>query len=336
MSTGHRRLAATLLLTACASASTAPIPSTPAESFDRVWSSFDRTYPYFGLKSVDWIAAKQQYRDRAGAVSSTEALNPILVEMLAPLRDVHVSLRGPNGATIPTFRPTHASNFDRDRWLFTTSQAQYVQRRPNLGSARIGGVPYIAIGSWNSSQFTVSDLDAVLEPFRSDSVLIVDVRMNGGGNDQLALDFAGRFVDAPMMSEQYRYRTGPGYNDLGRLSSRIVTPRGPWTFRGRVYVLIGRSVFSSNESFVAAMRVAPRTTLVGDTTGGGTANPEQVTYAPGWTVSVSRWYATLPDGQPIEGRGIAPDVYLPMISGSPGDPIIAATLALIAQSTQNR
>jgi hypothetical protein len=336
MATGRRRLAATLLLTACAGASTAPIPSTPAESFDRVWSSFDRTYPYFGLKGVDWAAAKQQYRDRASAATSTTALNPILVEMLAPLRDVHVSLRGPNGVMIPTFRSTHASNFDRDRWLLTTSQSQYVQRRPNLGSARIGGIPYIAIGSWNSAQFAVSDLDAVLEPFRSDSVLIVDVRMNGGGNDQLALAFAGRFVETPTMSEQYRYRTGPGYNDLGRLSSRIVTPRGPWTFRGRVYVLIGRSVFSSNESFVAAMRVAPRTSLVGDTTGGGTANPEEVAYAPGWTVSVSRWYATLPDGQPIEGRGIAPDVYVPMTSGSSGDPIIAATLALIASPARDR
>jgi carboxyl-terminal processing protease len=330
----RRRLVAALLLTACASTSTAPIPATPAESFDRVWSSFDRTYPYFGLKGVDWAAAKGQYRDRASAATSTDALNPILVEMLARLRDVHVSLRGPNGATIPTYRPTHASNFDRDRWQQTMSQSQYVQRRPDLGSARVSGVPYITIGAWNSAQFSVSDLDAVLEPFRSDSVLIVDVRMNGGGNDQLALNFAGRFFETPTLSEQYRYRTGPSPNDLGRLSSRVVAPRGPWPFRGRVYVLIGRSVFSSNESFVAAMRVAPRAILVGDTTGGGTANPEQVPYAPGWTVSVSRWFATLPDGQPIEGRGIAPNVYVPMTAGTTGDPIIAAAVALIAQPSR--
>lgn len=336
MSSSARALLAIIGFAGCASSSTAPIPSTPAESFDRVWSSFDRTYPYFGLKGVDWVAAKQQYRDRAAAATSTDLLNPVLVEMLAPLRDVHVSLRGPNGVTIPTYRPTHVSNFDRDRWLFTMSQSQYVQRRPNLGSARIGGVPYIAIGAWNSSQFTVSDLDAVLEPFRSDSVLIVDVRMNGGGNDQLALAFAGRFVNAATLSEQYRYRTGPGYNDLGRQASRFVTPRGPWTFQGRVHVLIGRSVFSSNESFVAAMRVASNVTLVGDTTGGGTANPEEVAYAPGWTVSVSRWFATLPDGQPIEGRGIAPDVYMPMTSGTPGDPIIAATRELILQPALRR
>ncbi|MCC6244676.1 MAG: S41 family peptidase [Gemmatimonadaceae bacterium] len=329
---------AVMLFAACTRSNTEPIPATTVASFDRVWASFDGTYPYFALKGVAWAASRTAFRDRAAAAPSIDALNVILLEMLAPLRDVHVALRGPNGAFQPSYRSPYQSNFDRDRWLQTMNANQYVQHRTNLSTARIGGIPYIAIGAWNGEQFTVNDLDQALARFQNDSMLIVDVRMNGGGNDQLALDFAGRFVETPTVCEQYRYRTGPAPTDLGRLTSRVVAPRGPWTFRGRVYVLIGRSVFSSNESFVAAMRVAPRVQLLGDTTGGGSANPVTVPYANGWTVSVSRWYASLPDGEPIEGKGIAPHVYIPLTASAQGDPIIAAAIAHIttAQATRRQ
>jgi C-terminal processing protease CtpA/Prc len=76
------------------------------------------------------------------------------------------------------------------------------------------------------------------------------------------------------------------------------------------------------------MRELPNVTIMGDTTGGGTANPRPVPYLEGWKVWVSTWFATLPDGAPIEGRGIPPDVHVPWPMPGVRDPVIDAALAL--------
>lgn len=325
-----RRFLASLVLmvVACSDNPAAPSASTPAEGFDVVWSAFDELYPYFGLKQVNWSASRSTYRPRAGQATDVAALNQVLLDMLAPLRDVHVSLESPDGQRTPTYRPSATVNFSTPLWQRVVAAGGWTQLKPNLGSARIDGVPYIAIGGWNSTQFSVADLDAALEPFRADSALIIDVRPNGGGNDQLALDFARRFTTATVLTEIFRFRTGPGPNDLGRETRRTIAPRGPWQFTRPVYVLSGRAVFSSNESFVAAMRALPNVTIVGDTTGGGTANPTSRPYFGGWKVHVSTWFATLPDGTPIEGRGIPPDEYVPWPTPGARDPVIDAAVAL--------
>jgi C-terminal processing protease CtpA/Prc len=85
---------------------------------------------------------------------------------------------------------------------------------------------------------------------------------------------------------------------------------------------------SSNESFIAAMREAPRAVIVGDTTGGATANPRAFEYYQGWKVWISTWFALLPDGQPIEGEGIAPDFYVPWSAATTRDPVIDYAVAL--------
>lgn len=321
------------LMLACAGEPNAPTPATPLQGFDRVWATFDETYPYFGLKQIDWPRARVTYRPRAIDAPDVTALNAILLEMLAPLRDVHVTLEGPTGGRTGTYQPSAVRNWDQAVWLQAIAGAGWVQIKPNLGRARIDGVPYIAIGSWNNTQFSGADLDAALEPFRQDSAIVVDVRPNGGGDDALALDFARRFTDRTITTEIFRFRTGRGPDDLGNQITRTIAPRGPWTFAGRVYVLSGRGVFSSNESFVSAMREVARGVIVGDTTGGATANPKPTEYFAGWKVWVSTWYATTPDGSPIEGRGIPPDVFVPWSVTGGRDPVIAAAVALAKGSS---
>jgi C-terminal processing protease CtpA/Prc len=78
-----------------------------------------------------------------------------------------------------------------------------------------------------------------------------------------------------------------------------------------VFVLSGRGVYSSNESFIAAMRELPNVTIVGDTTGGGSGNPALHPLGDGWQYTVSRWIATTVDGVVIEDNGIPPDVDIP-------------------------
>jgi hypothetical protein len=319
------------LAAGCAESTTAPT-ATFSGRFDDLWANFDRQYSYFTLKAVDWDAARARFRERAATAASEDAFIAVIREMLGELRDVHVKLISPGGQETPTYAPTAQVNWERETWLQSLNGSGWLQYRTNLGYGRMRGIPYIAIGGWNDSHFGLSDLDAVLEPFRNASSLIVDVRPNGGGNDQLALAFAGRFATRPVVTEYFRYRNGPAHSDFGTEVARSLTPRGPWTFSGPVIVLSGRGVFSSNESFIAAMRELPNVTVIGDTTGGGSGNPATYDLGGGWKYTVSRWFAMTSDHQPIEGRGIAPHTYVPwdpavLMQGR--DPVLEAAMRML-------
>ena len=55
------------------------------------------------------------------------------------------------------------------------------------------------------------------------------------------------------------------------------------------------------------MRTFPNVITVGDTTGGGSANPEERDLPNGWSFRVSRWLVWTPEGTTFEGVGLAPE-----------------------------
>jgi C-terminal processing protease CtpA/Prc len=172
-------------------------------------------------------------------------------------------------------------------------------------------VGYIQIGGWNRNSISANTFDAAFESFRNAPVLILDVRMNGGGDSQLALDVAGRFATSAVTTGYVKFRMGPLHSDFGPLIPITLSPRGPWQFTNPVLLLIGRRCLSSNEAFISAMRQLPHVTLAGDQTGGGSGNPETFPLAGGWSYTVSRWIQYTADNQVIEDVGIAPDVFVP-------------------------
>ena len=147
----------------------------------------------------------------------------------------------------------------------------------------LDGVPYIVIGGWNTASIRAADFDAAFERFRNSPALILDVRMNPGGNDSLAFEIAGRFIPT-VTAGSVRFRNGPSHRDFGAPIQRTVSPRGAWQYGGQVLLLVGRRCASSNESFIAAMGASPNVTLVGDRTAGSTGNPGTFPLAGGWSV----------------------------------------------------
>jgi hypothetical protein len=314
---------------ACGNDPTGPLPV--AEQFEAYWQAFDREYPYFPLKGIDWAALGAEHRPRASTAANTSKLVEILREMAAPLRDIHVAFTSPAGERIPTYEPDAFVNWNRDVWLALVGAGGWTQVKTNLGYARLDGIPYIAIGSWNTQHFAADDFDSILERFRDEPSLILDVRPNGGGNDALALLVAARFAAAPAFFESVQFRNGPGHDDFGPRQNRNLEGRGPWRYEGQVYLLTGRGVFSSNETFVAAMRELPDVTVVGDTTGGGSANPASYPLGDGWQYTVSRWIARTADDIIIEGNGIPPDLFVAATAADftdGRDPVLERAIAL--------
>ena len=220
-------------------------------------------------------------------------------------------LRQPGGATIPTYVPTSFVNWDRPVWQTYIARANWKQGQNDWGYGVLDGVPYMVIGAWSSSAIRTPDFDAGLETFRSAPAIILDVRMNGGGNDALAFEIAGRFTPSPVIMGSVQFRNGPAHTAFGAPTQRTVPPRGAWHYGGTVIHLIGRRCASSNESFIAAMAQMPNVTLAGDQTAGATGNPGTFPLAGGWSYTMSRWIEYTASGQVIEDIGISPDVPVP-------------------------
>jgi len=319
----------------CSRAPTGP-PASLIGRFDALWTSFDEEYSYFAYKRINWDSLRTVFRPRAVAAASPDALATIVVEMLAPLRDVHVRVIRPDGTSISTYEPVNRMNWVRSMWDRTAASCGLRQPKPELSYCTINGVAYVTIGAWHDGRFGTADLDSVVDRFRDAPAMIVDVRMNGGGSDALAFAFAGRFATASTVLGYIQFRNGPRHDDFGAETTRRIEPRGSFQFTRPVIVLSGRGVYSSNESFVSAMRELPNVTIMGDTTGGATANPAERNLGDGWRYTVSRWIERTADRQIIEWQGIPPDEYVPWdasLAAQGRDLILEAALARLAPNT---
>jgi hypothetical protein len=228
---------------ACSREPTAP--TTPIEMFDVFWETFDREYSYFDYKRINWDSLRTVFRPRAELAQSEGALMPSLKELVAPLRDVHVQLIHPDGWADPTYVPSAKVNWDENAWRTFRNSCGFALKKPGLGHCTNAGIGYLFVGSWNSSAFTIADIDAAVDRFRDAPALIVDVRPNVGGTDELALALAGRFATEPTTVGYVRFRLGRRHSSFTDEIVRRVSPRGTFQFRKPVVVLSGRGVFSS-------------------------------------------------------------------------------------------
>lgn len=310
-------------------------PPTPASNdytaqFDTLWTNFDQRYSYFNQKHVDWNALRARYRPQAVAATSEAELVAAVQQMLASLHDHHVVLRDPTGRIVPIYSPAQALNWSQAVWQRYMREGSWVQGKTNWGYANFDGIPYMAIGSWDPKQVKLADLDAALEMFRDAPGLIIDVRMNSGGDMQMAYDFAARFAAVARTAEYIQYRNGPLHDDLTGFVPKTLAPRGTWQFTKPVVLLIGRGSASSNENFIAAMRELPNVITMGDTTAGTSGNPEWFQLGAGWSYTISRWVDYTADKQLIEDHGIAPMVPVTAATtdfAQGRDPVLEAALA---------
>jgi C-terminal processing protease CtpA/Prc len=279
---------------------------------------------------VDWTRLRDQYRPRALACKSTIEFAGVCAEMLRSLRDLHVWLTV-SGNQVPVF--------NRER----TANANPAAFRRILGELKRAGpmewtitpekIGFIAIYGWNGSGLP-RQFDTVLEEMGGTNTvaLVLDVRLNGGGSEDLAREVAGRFLEKNFVYAYSQFRNGPNHTNLTERYSRSVQPRGPWRYEHPVVLLIGQKCMSSNESFVAMMSGGPKVTIMGDHTCGSSGNPKIIQLPLAMTVSVPRWIDYLPDGTPLDERGFVPAEQFssgPNAFAGQHDDLLSAALQLV-------
>ena len=307
-------------------------PHLAEAAFDKLWEAFDRNYAMFVLRpEVDWAKLREQYRPKALVSQSTPEFASVCAEMLKPLRDLHVWLTMA-GVNVPVYNRPRSANFNGKAYRAVLPDLKVEGRV--AWAITTNSIGFIAIGTWDDPQIPTT-CNEVLEEMRNTRGLVVDVRMNGGGDEPTAGRVAGRFLDKEFVYDYSQFRDGASHTNLTAKYERKLAPRGPWRYNRPVLLLIGQKCMSSTESFINMMTGDPSVTTMGDHTCGSSGNPQIVNLPLEMTVSVPQWIDYLPDGTPLDERGVQPQIpFTPAPSAFEGDrdDLLAAALARLSEA----
>ncbi|MBI5821582.1 MAG: hypothetical protein HZA88_21645 [Verrucomicrobia bacterium] len=287
-------------------------PANHAEAVRRLREAVEHHYSHRETHTADWASLWPRFEPRLKAAASAREFAVVAGEMLAATHDSHIWLEV-DGKTVPAFRRNVTRNVAPE--LLPRLVSKWTQQNRTVATGWAAPrVAYIAIHSWNRTQGRGPYEAAfkALEEFRSAPALIVDVRLNSGGSDSIAGEFAGCFVER-------RVLYGRTVTLDAKSSTGFSAPRERWLepsagrphYGGKVAVLIGPANMSSAESFILMMKQSPAVTLIGQRTYGSSGNPKPHALGNGVTVYLPSWKEFAPNGDVIETQGVAPDVEVP-------------------------
>ncbi len=182
------------------------------------------------------------------------------------------------------------------------------------------GIGYLQIKTWISGGSLGKEipkyLDVAIAHFvkKKSKLLIIDVRGNGGGSTNLANYLAGHLFKKQAVFGVVKERISPKTIAL-RSRKLLVQPKKPY-LSFPIILLSDRFCYSANEYFIAGLKDNRRAYVIGEKTSGGSGNPELFEIPlqkERFWISVATWKYFRPNGKPLEGRGIAPNEFIPAI-----------------------
>jgi len=132
--------------------------------------------------------------------------------------------------------------------------------------------------------------------------LILDLRNNGGGDLEEAIELCGIFID--------RGAIGILKSKTGELEA-LRDVRAGVAYDGPLLVMINGGSASASEIFASAMRAHHRALLVGSATYGKGTGQSVLPFAKTDLVKITSFRFYDPNGKSHQGRGLKPDVQLP-------------------------
>ncbi|MFC1724833.1 S41 family peptidase [candidate division KSB1 bacterium] len=291
--------------------STAQELSEPENNFEHLWKTFDRDYGIFLPKRVDWKALYKVYRPKVTPETTDDELFDIMAAMLGHLNDNHVGLRNSSRS----FAAGMLQQIKNEGFSLSLIKEKYLKNNftPKLNGRFHYGFLAEDIGYFHFSGFrgvseSAAVVDEIVEKFKNCKSIVIDIRNNFGGNDQVGKAIAARFADKKRLYMTTQIRNGPEYDDFSKPKYFYAEPGGPRQYTKPIVLLMHRYSISAADNFAMAMRVLPHATLAGETTSGCQADMRGDRLPNGWRFSISYTLFVDQDGFCWEGIGIPPDL----------------------------
>ncbi|MFV8837892.1 S41 family peptidase [Salinimicrobium soli] len=172
----------------------------------------------------------------------------------------------------------------------------------------------LTINTFNDGSL-VPYLDSIFQKLPHPENLVVDLRINGGGNGNNGYELLGYLTDSTFLTSKSvirHYR--PPLRAWGQAPDELEFTQGDWkpykgpTFKGKVVVLAGPDTYSAAEDFLTAFKTMKRGVVIGQPTGGSTGQPLFFPLPFGGMGAVCSKRDLFPDNSEFIGIGIKPDI----------------------------
>ena len=301
----------------------------PEKNFEALWRTFQKRYPFFALRKVDWQKQYDTYRPRVTKETGDDELFDIFRQMLDPLDDGHVELIVKAGKNQKKrfFSPEKKPRFWRE---FTKKQIKQLLKTTDRTLVANGFGPPVATKAWLllycksrvfgyvrvlelegiSKKKLTAALDKIAGDFGSLHGFIIDIRDCPGGDDSTAIAIIDRFCDRRRIAFHRKTKIGPGEDAFKPLRTWHIEPQGEAQFTGPIVLLTCDSVFSGGEAFALAIKQLPYVTIIGDRTNGIFSYKLEKKLPNGWHYCLSYQVYLSPEMVCYEGKGVPADIEL--------------------------
>ncbi|MET9398352.1 S41 family peptidase [Kitasatospora sp. NPDC002965] len=315
-----------------------PAPQDPFSAFDRFWATFEENYPFFAAKGIDWHAVGATQRARITAQTTDDDLQQIFVDMLRPLGDAHTALArkradGGLGAVFAGQRPGTREPTDEVQELAAKAvAAQLIAPERTFGRGALGvgelpgGIGYLRVSAFDGYvddggyPAHAAELDRALDTLlaRPGQLhgLVIDLRLNGGGSDELGLRIAARLTDRPYLAYRKVARNDPADPTRFTAPQHVpVRPAAATRFTGPVALLTAGSTVSAGETFTQAlMERRPAAVRIGENTQGVFSDIMFKPVSDAFTAVLPNEKFLTRAGTTFDGPGIPPDIATPVFT----------------------
>jgi hypothetical protein len=326
-----------------------PTPNTPQGNFDVFATTWAEHYILFDEKGVNWSRVVADARRRVNTNTTPDQLFEIFRGMIAPFEDAHTSISAPSinkrfsgfrrgtDGVIPGGRDSLSKmgvrTFITDVYPRITKATDAYLTGPlrswcegivrfgmlndTTGYLRILGFSgYSKTPGFAASRAALQTaLDEIFATKRMRG-LVIDVRINFGGSDVLALDVAARLTGVPYMAYAKSARSLP--TDKSKWTPNQPVPVVPSTrasFYGPVVILTGPLTISAGETFTQAlMGRTPAVPRIGENTQGVFSDVLPRRLPNGWTFGLPNEVFRTQTGATFDGPGIPPTIGVPVFA----------------------
>ena len=324
----------------------------PEKNFKVLWETFNKRYPFFQLRNVNWKTQHDTYRSKVTSTTSDDELFEIFCQMLDPLNDGHIELKAEASPHrkkryfTPEKKPRFRQEFTTREieQLFKTTERTLIDNcfgRPAATEAwmlrycrsrKFGYIRILELEGVSKRRLTAA-LDKIAHDFRDLKGIIIDIRDNPGGEDGIAIAIINRFCDRKRVAFHRKTKIGPGKDDFTPLKTWYLEPQGDVQFTRPIVLLTCDSVFSGGEAFALAIKELPHVTIIGDHTNGIFSYQLEKKLPNGWEYCLSYQVYLSADMVCYEGKGVPVDIEVfnkkaDIENGI--DPLITRALEVIA------
>lgn len=278
-----------------------------ARAYEETLQLITDVYSHRDRLGIDWEALFEEHRPWVLRAPDAGEWVTRTATLLAKADDPHLYFRTPEGARYSTHR--RRGVYNANTRAIRARMADYTEHNDLVCSGRAGMIGYLAIRGWSNSNGEMDVIPWVLRKMEDADALIIDVRENGGGSEPEAKKLAARFLPKPVVYATHRYRDPDSPEGWGATRERWIQPGIEPMDDRPVAVLQGPVCLSSNEAFLLMMRQAPNAELIGEPSGGSSANARSFPLSNGAHLIVPRWQSMTPSGKQLEGVGIKPDIF---------------------------